>query len=137
MAELVAVGRVLIDADPHRKTRANEIAQRLLTHAIELAPDSASAHYNYGRALRQSSIKPALAEWEKALALDPGDELRLQILIKIGAAKLISRSSRLLTMPSSRPWRSIGSFRDVSRRPCWNTSLPAVEIATCGGRKLC
>jgi tetratricopeptide (TPR) repeat protein len=88
VAELVAVGRVLIDADPHNKTRANEIAQRLLAHAIELEPDSASAHYNYGRALRQSSIKPALTEWEKALALNPSGELRLQILIKIGAAKL-------------------------------------------------
>lgn len=87
-AELIAVGRVLIDADPARKTRANEIAQRLLAHAIELAPSSASAHYNYGRALRQSSLEPALREWEKALALDPGGELRLQILIKIGAAKL-------------------------------------------------
>lgn len=88
VAELVAVGRVLIDADAHHKTRANEIAQRLLAHAIELAPDSASAHYNYGRALRQSSIKPALTEWEKALALQPSGELRLQILIKIGAANL-------------------------------------------------
>src|SRR5262245_23889650 len=87
-AELIAVGRVLIDADPARKTRANEIAQRLLAHAIELAPMSASAHYNYGRALRQNSLEPALREWEKALALDPGGELRLQILIKIGAAKL-------------------------------------------------
>ncbi len=88
VAELIAVGRVLIDADAHHKTRANEIAQRLLAHAIEMAPDNASAHYNYGRALRQSSIKPALAEWEKALALHPGEELRLQILIKTGAANL-------------------------------------------------
>ncbi|MGH9901385.1 MAG: tetratricopeptide repeat protein, partial [Pyrinomonadaceae bacterium] len=87
-AELVAVGRVLIDADPARKTRANEIAQRLLAHAIELAPDSASAHYNYGRALRRGSMELALGEWEKALALDPGAELRLQILIKVGAAKV-------------------------------------------------
>ncbi|MGH9871487.1 MAG: tetratricopeptide repeat protein [Pyrinomonadaceae bacterium] len=87
-AELVAVGRVLIDADAAHKTRANEIAQRLLIHAIALAPDSASAHYNYGRALRQGSIERALTEWEKALALNPVGELRLQILIKIGAAKL-------------------------------------------------
>lgn len=88
VAELIAVGRVLIDADPDRKTRANEIAQRLLTHAIELAPDSASAHYNYGRALSQSSTERALREWEKALALNPGGELQLQILNKIGAARL-------------------------------------------------
>lgn len=88
VAELVAVGRVLVDADAAHKTRANEIAQRLLAHAIELAPDSASAHYNYGRALSQSSTERALREWEKALALHPDGELRLQILIKIGVAKL-------------------------------------------------
>jgi len=88
VAEMIAVGRVLIDADPARKTRANEIAQRMLAHAIELAPDNASAHYNYGRALSQSSIERALGEWEKALALNPGAELRLQILTKIGAARL-------------------------------------------------
>lgn len=86
--ELVAVGRILIDADPHRKTRANEIAQKLLAHAIALAPDSASAHYNYGRALSQANAAGALGEWEKALALNPGDELRLLIQVKIGAAKL-------------------------------------------------
>jgi tetratricopeptide (TPR) repeat protein len=87
VAELLAVGRVLVDADPAHKTRANEIAQRLLAHAIELAPDNASAHYNYGRALSQSSIESALKEWEQALALQPGGELRLQILIKIAVAK--------------------------------------------------
>jgi len=88
VAELVAVGRVLVDADPARKTRANEIAQRLLAHATELAPDNASAHYNYGRALRQSGIERALREWEKALTLNPAGDLRLQILIKIAVAKL-------------------------------------------------
>jgi tetratricopeptide (TPR) repeat protein len=88
VAELVALGRVLVDADPAHKTRANEIAQRLLAHAIELAPGSASAHYNYGRALNPSSMERALREWEKALALDPDGDLRMQILIKIGAAKL-------------------------------------------------
>jgi tetratricopeptide (TPR) repeat protein len=87
-AELVAVGRALIDADPARKTRANEIAQRLLAHAIQLAPSSASAHYNYGRALRQSSLERAIEEWEKALTFNPDGPLRLQILNEIGAAKL-------------------------------------------------
>jgi tetratricopeptide (TPR) repeat protein len=86
--ELIAVGRVLIVADPGRKTRANEIAQRLLTHAIELEPANSSAHYNYGRALSQTSTEHALAEWEKALALNPNDELRLQILISAGRAKV-------------------------------------------------
>jgi tetratricopeptide (TPR) repeat protein len=86
--ELVAVGRALIDADPMRKTRANEIAQRLLAHAIQLAPSSASAHYNYGRALIQSSPERAIEEWDKALTFNPDGALRLQILNKIGAAKL-------------------------------------------------
>lgn len=96
VAELIAVGRALTDADPARKTRANEIAQRLLTHAITLAPNNASAHYNYGRALSQSAaptggqsgLERALAEWEKALTLNPDGELRLQILLRVGAAKL-------------------------------------------------
>ncbi len=88
VSEFIAVGRVLIDADAARKTRANEIAQRLLAHAIELAPDSASAHYNYGRALSQAGMESAFGEWEKALALHPDAELQLQILMQIGAAKL-------------------------------------------------
>ncbi len=88
VAEMVAVGRVLVDADPARKTRANEIAQRVLAHAIRLAPDNASARYNYGRALSQGNVEGALKEWEKALELSPSDELRLQILIKLAAARL-------------------------------------------------
>ena len=88
VAEMVAVGRVLVDADPGRKTRANEIAQRMLAHAVQLAPDNASARYNYGRALSQGNAEGALKEWEKALELSPGDELRLQILMKVGAARL-------------------------------------------------
>jgi tetratricopeptide (TPR) repeat protein len=88
VAEMVALGRVLVDADPARKTRANEIAQQVLVDAIELAPDNASAHYNYGRALSPSSTARALEQWEKALRLNPDDELRLKILIKIAAARL-------------------------------------------------
>jgi tetratricopeptide (TPR) repeat protein len=89
-AELVAVGRVLLDADQARKTRANEIGQRMLSHAIQLAPDNASAHYHLGRALSQTNLEQALAEWDKALASRPTDELRVQILTNIGAAKLDS-----------------------------------------------
>lgn len=87
-AEMVALGRVLADADPARKTRAHEIAQRLLADAVKLAPASASAHYNYGRALSDGGTERALAEWEKALALNPDDELRLQILTQMAAARL-------------------------------------------------
>jgi tetratricopeptide (TPR) repeat protein len=87
-AELIALGRVMIDADPARKTRANEIAERLLAHAIQLAPDNASAHYNYGRALaRANMVDQALSEWTKALTLNPADELRVQILTRIGTAR--------------------------------------------------
>src|SRR5881409_3688899 len=68
--------------------RANEIARRMLANAIDLAPGSASAHYNYGRALRQAGMEGAFGEWEKALALHPEAELRLQILMQIGQAKL-------------------------------------------------
>lgn len=88
VAELVAVGRVLVDADPARKTRALEIAERMLAHAIQLAPDNASARYNYGRALVERSVESALVEWERALALAPAPELRLQVLTKAAAAHL-------------------------------------------------
>jgi tetratricopeptide (TPR) repeat protein len=88
VVEMIALGRVLLDVDPARKTRAGDIAQQLLAYAVRLAPDNASARYNYGRALDQSDPRRALAEWEKALTLDPSDELRLRILLKIGATKL-------------------------------------------------
>lgn len=88
VAEMIALGRVLLDVDPARKTRAGDLAQQLLAYAVRLAPDNASARYNYGRALDQSDPRRALAEWEKALTLDPSDELRLRILLKIGATKL-------------------------------------------------
>ena len=88
VGELIALGRVLVDADPDHKTRANEIAEKLLSQAMALAPSSASARYNYGRALSVTNLERGLAEWEKALELLPDDELRLQILMKIGAAKL-------------------------------------------------
>jgi tetratricopeptide (TPR) repeat protein len=87
-AEMIAVGRVLTDADPARKTRANEIARWLLADAITLRPKSASAHYNYGRALRQTSLEQALAQWQTALDLDPSAELQLQIQTHIAKARL-------------------------------------------------
>ncbi len=87
-AELIALGRVLIDADTAGKTRANEIGQRMLAHAIQLAPDNASAHYNYGRSLLQLQPAEALKAWQTALTLNPGPDLRLQILTKVAAAKL-------------------------------------------------
>ncbi|HXH06823.1 MAG TPA: tetratricopeptide repeat protein [Vicinamibacterales bacterium] len=86
-AEMVALGRVLIDADPARKTRALEIAERLLADAVALAPANPSAHYNYGRALSARDPKAAMAAWEKALALDPPDELRLQILTQLAKTR--------------------------------------------------
>lgn len=85
--ELIALGRVLTDVDPGRKTRAGEIAQRLLSEAVAMAPQHPSARYNYGRALGRTDIAGALAQWEKALALGPADELRLQIYTQIGRAK--------------------------------------------------
>ena len=85
--EMIALGRVLTDADPHRKTRALQIATRLLEDAVSLAPHNPSAHYNYGRALRDTRIQDALAAWEKALTLEPDDPLALQIHTQIGIAK--------------------------------------------------
>lgn len=86
-AEMVALGRALLGVDPARRTRADEIARQLLTAAVELAPDNASAHYNYGRALGATDLRRALVEWERALALARRDELRLLILLQIARAK--------------------------------------------------
>jgi tetratricopeptide (TPR) repeat protein len=87
VAESIALGRVLTDVDPARKTRAHELALKLLQEAVTLAPTSASAHYNYGRALRQNDVQGALAEWHKALNLEPDDGLRVQILTQIAKSK--------------------------------------------------
>ena len=86
-AEMIALGRILLDADPARKTRAGEIARQLLAHAIALAPSSALARYHYGRALGRISSEQALAEWERALALSPSEELRLHIYTQIARSK--------------------------------------------------
>jgi hypothetical protein len=87
VSELIAVGRVLTDVDPSRKTRALELARRVLEQAIEMAPGDPSARYNYGRVLRQGNIEAALGAWTKALALQPGDDLAMQIHTQIGKAK--------------------------------------------------
>lgn len=87
VSELVAVGRVLTDVDPARKTRALELARRVLEQAIEMAPADPSARYNYGRVLRQRSIEEALAAWTKALTLHPSDDLAMQIYTQVAKAK--------------------------------------------------
>ena len=85
--ELIALGRVLTDVDPTRQTRAAEIARQLLADAVAAAPDDSSARYNYGRALRRSDLRGALAQWGQALTLGPADDLRMQILTQIARAK--------------------------------------------------
>ena len=85
--EMIALGRVLTDVDPTRQTRAAEIARQLLADAVAAAPDNASARYNYGRALRRSDVRGALAQWEQALTLQPADDLRMQVLTQIARTK--------------------------------------------------
>jgi tetratricopeptide (TPR) repeat protein len=87
VSEMIALGRVMTDVDPGRKTRALDIARRLLTDAMAAAPDNASARYNYGRTLKDRSHREAIAEWQKALALSPAPDLQLQIYTQIGLAK--------------------------------------------------
>jgi tetratricopeptide (TPR) repeat protein len=87
VSEAIALGRVLTDVDPRRKTRARELAEKVLGEAIALAPRNASAHYNYGRAVRETSVARALAAWDRALALEPPAELALQIHTQIAKAR--------------------------------------------------
>jgi tetratricopeptide (TPR) repeat protein len=87
--ELIALGRVVSDLDPHRQAEGSQLAGTLLTRAIELAPDNPSAYYNYGRALRIARKYPEMfAAWDKALSLKPGDELEVLIYTRIGKARL-------------------------------------------------
>jgi tetratricopeptide (TPR) repeat protein len=87
--ELIALGRVVSDLDPHRLAAGGQLAEPLLVRAIELAPDNPSAYYNYGRALRIARKYPEMfAAWEKALLLKPGDDLEVLIYTRIGQARL-------------------------------------------------
>jgi tetratricopeptide (TPR) repeat protein len=87
--ELITLGRVVSDLDPHRLAEGAQLAEPLLARAIELAPDNPSAYYNYGRALRIARKYPEMfAAWEKALLLKPGDELKVLIYTRIGKARL-------------------------------------------------
>jgi tetratricopeptide (TPR) repeat protein len=122
VAELIALGRVLTDADTAGKTRANEIAQKMLAHAVELAPENASAHYNYGRALRQKNPEAALAEWEKALSLGAEGELRLLILTKVGTAK-----QELSDFDGAE--RAFREAVEVNRKLAKRSAEPALEYA--------
>jgi tetratricopeptide (TPR) repeat protein len=93
VSEMIALGRVLTDVDPTRQTRAADIARQLLADAVAAAPDNPSARYNYGRALRQQDAAGALAQWEKALALAPADDLRMQVLTQIAKTRDLSNDA--------------------------------------------
>jgi tetratricopeptide (TPR) repeat protein len=87
--ELIALGRVLSDLDPHRKTESPKLAIELLKKAIRLAPDNSSAYYNYGRALRTVAAPAGMfAAWEKALSLHPDAELAIQIHTRIARQRV-------------------------------------------------
>jgi tetratricopeptide (TPR) repeat protein len=88
--ELIALGRALSDIDPGRKTEGPKLALGLLARAIQLAPDNPSAHFNYGRALRNAGAPGEMfAAWDKALTLHPGDALRVQIYSWIGQQRSV------------------------------------------------
>jgi tetratricopeptide (TPR) repeat protein len=83
-AELIALGRVLSDMDPGRKTAGPELAEKLLSQALALAPENPAAHFFYGQALaRRASPDAAFAAWDKALSFARDDEMKLAILTRI------------------------------------------------------
>ncbi len=82
--ELIALARVLSDLDLRRKTEGPELAEALLARAAELAPSDPSVSYNYGRMLRTERKPDAMfAAWEKALSLNPDDQLKVLIYTRI------------------------------------------------------
>lgn len=120
IGELIALGRVLTDVDPARKTRAAEIARSLLAQAVAMAPANPSAHYNHGRALFRTDADAAMAAWHKALALDPPDELRLQILTQLAQA-------RDLRSDAAGAAEAFRSALDINRRLPRRAPEPAIE----------
>lgn len=83
--ELIALGRELSDFDPRRKTGGPKLALELLARAIRTAPENPWAYFEYGRALRTNgSPEEMFAAWDRALALQPDDALRLRIYTWIG-----------------------------------------------------
>jgi tetratricopeptide (TPR) repeat protein len=89
--ELVALGRVLADLDPRRKTEGPELAEALLARAAELAPNDPSVSYNYGRVLRTLRKPDAMfAAWDKALSQNPDGQLKVLIYTRIAEHRAAS-----------------------------------------------
>ncbi len=85
VADLIAVGRIMMDTDKGRRASILEMGHELLAHAVELDPGNAAAWYYYGRCL-SDQMKPEEAEAAlgKALSFVHDDELRVLILGRIG-----------------------------------------------------
>ena len=85
VAELIAVGRIMIEADKRRRGLLLDLSNALLTHAVQLEPENAAAWYHYGRCL-VAQVKPeeADAALNKALAVTHDEELRVLILAQLG-----------------------------------------------------
>lgn|ERR1039458_5182767 len=85
VAELIAVGRIMMDTDKGKRATILDMGYKLLAHAVELDPENASAWYYYGRCLA-AQMKPEEAEaaFGKALSVVHDDEVGVLILGRIG-----------------------------------------------------
>ena len=85
VAELIAVGRIMMDTDKGRRASILDLGYQLLAHAVELDPENAAARYYYGRCL-SAQMKPEEAEaaFGKALSYVHDDELQVRILGRMG-----------------------------------------------------
>jgi tetratricopeptide (TPR) repeat protein len=91
VTERILLGRILSAIDTDTVPNAREKSLRLLTEAVVREPENTSAQYNLGR-LERLAGRPAEAKraLEKALGLNPDEDLRTLIQTQLALAELAS-----------------------------------------------
>ena len=85
VAELLALGSLLAISDDQSQPPPAEMSARLLEHALQLAPESASAHFDYCRLQsRLNKFDVAVEECQKALRLAADEQMKIMIYSLLG-----------------------------------------------------
>lgn len=91
VTERILLGRILSKIDVKSFPDARENSMKLLTEAATREPENCSAQYNLGRLERLvGRTKEAKGALEKALSLNPDDDLRTLIQTQLALAELAS-----------------------------------------------